>query len=383
MTKKFVLNETSYFGMGAREVLAEEIKARGFKKVLVVTDKALFECGVTSKVTDELDKAQIEYSVYSDVRPNPTKKNVWDGLKACKEAKADVLVAVGGGSSIDTAKAIGIITNNPENEDIVSLEGASNTKNKSLPIIALPTTAGTAAEVTINYVITDEDREVKMVCVDPHDIPMIAIIDTELMTSMPKSIAASTGMDALTHAVEGYITKAHNTMSDMFHIQAIKLIFANLPAAVNDKTPEAVDNMGLAQYIAGMGFSNVGLGIVHSMAHQLGAVYDTPHGLANAILLPTVMRFNGEVCYERFRDILIALNVDAKDMSKEEVIDTFVGMIEDLSRKVGITQTVKDTGCKEEDFEMLAQKAMADACKPGNPREVTKEDFIELFRKAM
>ena len=383
MTKKFVLNETSYFGMGAREVLAEEIKARGFKKVLVVTDKALFECGVTSKVTDELDKAQIEYSVYSDVRPNPTKKNVWDGLKACKEAKADVLVAVGGGSSIDTAKAIGIITNNPENEDIVSLEGASNTKNKSLPIIALPTTAGTAAEVTINYVITDEDREVKMVCVDPHDIPMIAIIDTELMASMPKSIAASTGMDALTHAVEGYITKAHNTMSDIFHMQAIKLIFANLPAAVNDKTPEAVDNMGLAQYIAGMGFSNVGLGIVHSMAHQLGAVYDTPHGLANAILLPTVMRFNGEVCYERFRDILIALNVDAKDMSKEEVIDTFVGMIEDLSRKVGITQTVKDTGCKEEDFEMLAQKAMADACKPGNPREVTKEDFIELFRKAM
>ena len=383
MTKKFVLNETSYFGMGAREVLAEEIKARGFKKVLVVTDKALFECGVTSKVTDELDKAQIEYSVYSDVRPNPTKKNVWDGLKACKEAKADVLVAVGGGSSIDTAKAIGIITNNPENEDIVSLEGASNTKNKSLPIIALPTTAGTAAEVTINYVITDEDREVKMVCVDPHDIPMIAIIDTELMASMPKSIAASTGMDALTHAVEGYITKAHNTMSDMFHMQAIKLIFANLPAAVNDKTPEAVDNMGLAQYIAGMGFSNVGLGIVHSMAHQLGAVYDTPHGLANAILLPTVMRFNGEVCYERFRDILIALNVDAKDMSKEEVIDTFVGMIEDLSRKVGITQTVKDTGCKEEDFEMRAQKAMADACKPGNPREVTKEDFIELFRKAM
>ena len=383
MTKKFVLNETSYFGMGAREVLAEEIKARGFKKVLVVTDKALFECGVTSKVTDELDKAQIEYSVYSDVRPNPTKKNVWDGVKACKEAKADVLVAVGGGSSIDTAKAIGIITNNPENEDIVSLEGASNTKNKSLPIIALPTTAGTAAEVTINYVITDEDREVKMVCVDPHDIPMIAIIDTELMASMPKSIAASTGMDALTHAVEGYITKAHNTMSDMFHIQAIKLIFANLPAAVNDKTPEAVDNMGLAQYIACMEFSNVRLGIVHSMAHQLGAVYDTPHGLANAILLPTVMRFNGEVCYERFRDILIALNVDAKDMSKEEVIDTFVGMIEDLSRKVGITQTVKDTGCKEEDFEMLAQKAMADACKPGNPREVTKEDFIELFRKAM
>ena len=383
MATKFVLNETSYFGIGAREVLADEIKKRGYKKVLVVTDKSLFDCGVTAKVTDELDKAKIAYSVYYDVKPNPTKANVWDGLKACKKAEADVLVAVGGGSSIDTAKAIGIIMTNPDKEDIVSLEGAVNTKNKSLPIIALPTTAGTAAEVTINYVITDEDREVKMVCVDPHDIPVLAIIDTELMASMPKSIAASTGMDALTHAVEGYITKAHNTMSDMFHMQAIKLIFEYLPAAVNDKDPDAIDKMGLAQYIAGMGFSNVGLGIVHSMAHQLGAVYDTPHGLANAILLPTVMRFNGEVCYERFREILIALGVDAKSMNKNEVIDKFVEMIEELSRKVGITQTVKDTGCKEEDFEMLAQKAMNDACKPGNPREVTKEDFIELYRKAM
>ena len=383
MATKFVLNETSYFGTGAREVLAEEIKNRGYKKVLVVTDKSLFDCGVTTKVTDVLDKAKIAYSVYSDVKPNPTKANVWDGLKACKTAQADVIVAVGGGSSIDTAKAIGIIMTNPDKEDIVSLEGAVNTKNKSLPIIALPTTAGTAAEVTINYVITDEDREVKMVCVDPHDIPVLAIIDTELMASMPKSIAASTGMDALTHAVEGYITKAHNIMSDMFHMQAIKLIFEYLPAAVNDKDEEAVEKMGLAQYIAGMGFSNVGLGIVHSMAHQLGAVYDTPHGLANAILLPTVMRFNGEVCYERFREILIALGVDAKSMNKDEVIDKFVEMIEDLSRKVGITQTVKDTGCREEDFEMLAQKAMNDACRPGNPREVTKEDFIELFKKAM
>lgn len=383
MATKFVLNETSYFGIGAREVLADEIKNRGYKKVLVVTDKSLFDCGVTTKVTEVLDKAKIAYSVYSDVKPNPTKANVWDGLKACKTAQADVIVAVGGGSSIDTAKAIGIIMTNPDKEDIVSLEGAVNTKNKSLPIIALPTTAGTAAEVTINYVITDEDREVKMVCVDPHDIPVLAIIDTELMASMPKSIAASTGMDALTHAVEGYITKAHNTMSDMFHMQAIKLIFEYLPAAVNDKDEEAVDKMGLAQYIAGMGFSNVGLGIVHSMAHQLGAVYDTPHGLANAILLPTVMRFNGEVCYERFREILIALGVDAKAMTKDEVINKFVEMIEDLSRKVGITQTVKDTGCREEDLEMLAQKAMNDACRPGNPREVTKEDFIELFKKAM
>ena len=383
MVEKFVLNETSYFGKGAREVLVQELKNRGFKKALVVTDKSLYDAHVTKKVTDELDKGNFNYSVYSDVKPNPTKKNVWDGLRACKEAEADVLVAVGGGSSIDTAKAISIIMTNPENEDIVSLEGAATTKNKGLPIIALPTTAGTAAEVTINYVITDEDREVKMVCVDPHDIPIIAIIDTELMASMPKSIASSTVMDALTHAVEGYITKAHNTMSDMFHIEAIKLIFKYLPAAVNEKDEEAINKMGLAQYIAGMGFSNVGLGIVHSMAHQLGAVYDTPHGLANAILLPTVMRFNGEVCYERFRDILIALGVDAKDMNKEQVIDKFVEMIQELSKKVGITQTVKDTGCKEEDFEMLAQKAMNDACRPGNPRETTKEDFIELFKKAM
>ena len=383
MVEKFVLNETSYFGKGAREVLVKKKKNRGFKKALVVTDKSLYDAHVTKKVTDELDKGNFNYSVYSDVKPNPTKKNVWDGLRACKEAEADVLVAVGGGSSIDTAKAISIIMTNPENEDIVSLEGAATTKNKGLPIIALPTTAGTAAEVTINYVITDEDREVKMVCVDPHDIPIIAIIDTELMASMPKSIASSTGMDALTHAVEGYITKAHNTMSDMFHMEAIKLIFKYLPAAVNEKDEEAINKMGLAQYIAGMGFSNVGLGIVHSMAHQLGAVYDTPHGLANAILLPTVMRFNGEVCYERFRDILIALGVDAKDMNKEQVIDKFVEMIQELSKKVGITQTVKDTGCKEEDFEMLAQKAMNDACRPGNPRETTKEDFIELFKKAM
>ena len=383
MVEKFVLNETSYFGKGAREVLVQELKNRGFKKALVVTDKSLYDAHVTKKVTDELDKGNFNYSVYSDVKPNPTKKNVWDGLRACKEAEADVLVAVGGGSSIDTAKAISIIMTNPENEDIVSLEGAATTKNKGLPIIALPTTAGTAAEVTINYVITDEDREVKMVCVDPHDIPIIAIIDTELMASMPKSIASSTGMDALTHAIEGYITKARNTMSGMFQMEAIKLIFKYLRAAVNEKDEEAINKMGLAQYIAGMGFSNVGLGIVHSMAHQLGAVYDTPHGLANAILLPTVMRFNGEVCYERFRDILIALGVDAKDMNKEQVIDKFVEMIQELSKKVGITQTVKDTGCKEEDFEMLAQKAMNDACRPGNPRETTKEDFIELFKKAM
>ena len=381
---KFVLNETSYFGKGAREELPREIKGRGFKKVLVVTDKALFEVGVTARVTEVLDKAGIEYSVYSEVKPNPTIKNVLDGLAKCKEFGADVIVAVGGGSSIDTAKGISILMTNPDRMDVVSLNGASNTKNKGLPLIALPTTSGTAAEVTINYVITDEERKIKMVCVDPHDIPILAIVDSDLMASMPKSIAASTGMDALTHAVEGYITKAHNTMSDMFHMKAIQLIFENLPAAVNEKDEKAIENMGLAQYIAGMGFSNVGLGIVHSMAHQLGAVYDTPHGVANAILLPTVMRFNGAVCADRFREILVNIGrPDAAHLNDQDVINTFVWMIEELSKKVGITMRVKDTGCKEEDLEMLADKAMQDPCKPGNPREVSKEDFIRLFREAM
>ena len=381
---KFVLNETSYFGKGAREELPREIKERGFKKVLVVTDKALFEVGVTARVTEVLDKAGIKYTVYSEVKPNPTIKNVLDGVEKCKEFGADVLVAVGGGSSIDTAKGISILMTNPDRMDVVSLNGASNTKNKGLPLIALPTTSGTAAEVTINYVITDEERKIKMVCVDPHDIPILAIVDSDLMASMPKSIAASTGMDALTHAVEGYITKAHNTMSDMFHMKAIQLIFENLPAAVNEKDEKAIENMGLAQYIAGMGFSNVGLGIVHSMAHQLGAVYDTPHGVANAILLPTVMRFNGAVCADRFREILVNIGrPDAAHLNDQDVINTFVWMIEELSKKVGITMRVKDTGCKEEDLSMLADKAMQDPCKPGNPREVSKEDFIRLFREAM
>ncbi len=383
MSTKFVLNETSYFGRGAREELVGEIKKRKFKKVLVVTDKSLVEVGVINKVTELLDKAKIKYDVYSEIKPNPTIQNVLDGVSACKKSRADVIVAVGGGSSMDTAKGISIVMTNPDRKDIVSLNGASNTINKGMPVIAMPTTAGTAAEVTINYVITDEERKVKMVCVDPNDIPIIAIVDSELMETMPKSLAAATGMDALTHAVEGYITKAHNTMSDMFHLRAIQLIFENLPAAVNEKDPQAVENMGLAQYIAGMGFSNVGLGIVHSMAHQLGAVYDTPHGIANAILLPTVMKFNGEVCYERFRDILITIGVDAKIFTKEEVIKTFVEKIKELSEEVGITQTVKDTGCKMEDLPMLADKAMEDPCKPGNPREVTKEDFIELFKEAM
>ena len=383
MSTKFVLNETSYFGRGAREELVGEIKKRNFKKVFLVTDKSLVQAGVIDKVTEVLENAKIKYDMYSEIKPNPTIKNVLDGVSACKKSRADLIVAVGGGSSMDTAKGISIVMTNPDRKDIVSLNGASNTVNRGMPLIAMPTTAGTAAEVTINYVITDEERKIKMVCVDPNDIPIIAIVDSELMESMPKSLAAATGMDALTHAVEGYITKAHNTMSDMFHLRAIQLIFENLPAAVNEKEPKAVENMGLAQYIAGMGFSNVGLGIVHSMAHQLGAVYDTPHGLANAILLPTVMRFNGEVCYERFRDILIAIGVDAKVFTKEEIIKTFIEKIKDLSEKVGITQTVKDTGCKIEDLPMLADKAMEDPCKPGNPREVTKEDFIELFKEAM
>ena len=383
---KFVLNETSYFGNGVRSELAEEIKKRGFTKVFLVSDSALVEAGVTKKVEDILKKAKIPYTLYSKIKPNPTIKNVQDGVTSCKRSKADVIVAVGGGSSMDTAKGISIVMTNPDRKDIKSLNGLSNTENKGMPVICLPTTAGTAAEVTINYVITDEDRKIKMVCVDPNDIPIIAIVDSELMASMPKMLAAATGMDALTHAVEGYITRAHNDMSDMFHMQAIKMIFKYLPSAVNDKDPVALEKMGMAQYIAGMGFSNVGLGIVHSMAHQLGAVYDTPHGIANAMLLPTVMRFNGEdsLTAQRFREILCEIGrPDAAYLNDQDVINTFVWMIEELSKAVGINTTIKDYGAKEEDFDMLAQKAMEDPCKPGNPRDVSKEDFIELYRRAM
>ena len=385
MSVKFVLNETSYFGKGAREELAGEIQKRGFKKVFLVSDKSLVEAGVTAKVEEVLNKANVPYDLYDEIKPNPTIKNVTDGVEACKNSGADLIVAVGGGSSIDTAKGISIVMTNPDRADIKSLNGASDTVNRGMPIIALPTTAGTAAEVTINYVITDEDAEVKMVCVDPNDIPILAIIDSELMASMPKSLAAATGMDALTHAVEGYITKAHNEMSDMFHMKAIKMIFKYLPAAVNEKDEKAIEMMGMAQYIAGMGFSNVGLGIVHSMAHQLGAVYDTPHGIANAMLLPTVMRFNGEdpATAQRFREILMNIGrPDAEHLNDQDVINTFVWMISELSKTVGIDTKITDYGAKEEDFEMLAEKAMNDPCKPGNPREVTKEDFIELYRRA-
>ena len=386
MSVKFMLNETSYFGRGAREELVGEIQKRKFKKVFLVTDKPLVNAGVTAKVEELLKNANIPYELYDEIKPNPTIENVTDGVTACKKSKADVIVAVGGGSSMDTAKGISIVMTNPDRADIKSLNGLSNTVNKGMPLIALPTTAGTASEVTINYVITDPEAEIKMVCVDPNDIPIVAIVDSELMESMPKGLAAATGMDALTHAIEGYITKAHNEMSDMFHMKAIKLIFKYLTSAVNEKEPTAVEMMGLAQYIAGMGFSNVGLGIVHSMAHQLGAVYDTPHGIANAMLLPTVMRFNGEdsATAQRFREILCEIGrPDAEHLNDQDVINTFVWMISELGKSVGITTTIKDYGAKEEDFEMLAKKAMEDPCKPGNPREVSVEDFIELYRRAM
>ena len=381
---RFILNETSYFGRGCREELSNEIKTRGFKKIFVVTDTGLVKCGLINKVTDILSRENMDFSLFSDIKPNPTIKNVLDGYEACKNYGADVIVAVGGGSVMDTAKGISILITNPDRADVVSLNGLSNTKNKGLPLICLPTTHGTAAEVTINYVITDESRKIKMVCVDPNDIPILAIVDSELMESLPKMTAAATGLDALTHAVEGYICKSANVMSDMFHLRAIELIFEYLPKAVNEKDSKAIEMMSIAQYMAGMGFSNVGLGIVHSMAHQLGAVYDTPHGIANAILLPTVMRFNGEVAWEKFREILCHIGrPDAVNLSKQDVINTFVWKISELSKEVGVTITVKDTGCKEEDLEMLAEKAMEDPCRPGNPRETTKEDFINLYKEAM
>ena len=380
---RFILNETVYFGRGSREVLGTEILNRGYQKVLVVTDKNIIEVGLIHKVLDILGANRIHYEVFSDVKANPTVQNVKDGVQKCQTMMADVIVAIGGGSVIDTAKGISIIMTNPEFSDVVSLSGTANTKKKGMPLIAIPTTAGTGAEVTINYVITDPDSQTKMVCVDPHDIPVLSIIDSELMESMPTNLAASTGMDALTHAIEGYITKGAWELSDMFHIRAIQLIFASLPKAINERSTVAIETMGLAQYVAGMGFSNVGLGIVHSLAHQLGAVYDTPHGLANAILLPHVMRFNGEVCYERFRRILNSLGIDARRMSKEEVIDTFVSRLKLLSESVGINQTLKDVGVKEEDLPMLAEKALKDACTPGNPREVTKEDMIAIYKDAM
>ena len=382
MANRIVLNETSYFGRGARENVVSEIKGRGFNSVLVVTDRNLVEAGVSKKVTEHLDNAGITYYVYDGVRPNPTVKNVQDGLMMAKINNVDAIIAIGGGSPIDTAKAIGIIMTNPEFNDVVSLDGVADTKNKCLPIIAIPTTAGTAAEVTINYVITDEVRTKKMVCVDVHDIPVVAIIDPDLMQGMPQSIAASTGMDALTHAMEGYITKAGWLIPDMFHINAMSLIYKNLEKAANEKDEYAVEQVAYGQYIAGMGFSNVGLGIVHSMAHSLGAYFDTPHGVANALLLPHVLKFNGAVCPELYRNMGTSFGLDMSNTTDEEAVDKVVEAVRELSIKLNIPQTLREIGISYEMIPTLAKQAINDACTPGNPREVTVEDLIDIYEAA-
>ncbi len=381
MTNRIILNETSYFGWGAREVLVDEIKRKKFKRALVVTDETLLKVGVTNKVLSLLDENMIPYEMFSDIKPNPTISNVKKGLKIAKKYHCDYLIAVGGGSVIDTAKAIGIVINNPEFKEIKNLVGTANTKNPSLPIIALPTTAGTAAEVTINYVITDEEAVVKLVCVDPNDIPVLSIIDTELMSAMPASTAAATGLDALTHAMECYITKGAWEMSDMFALKAMKLIYENLESAVN-KNRDAMDKMALAQYIAGMGFSNVGLGIVHSMAHQLGAVYDTPHGVANALLLPYILEYNGEVCPDRFRDMGRAFGLDMNGLSDKEAVKKVADAVRELAVRLNIPQHIRDIGGKEEDIPLLAKKALEDPCTGGNPREMDLVEFEKLFKIA-
>lgn len=382
MANRFVLNETSYHGKGAIQEIATEVKGRGFKKCFVCSDPDLLKFGVTKKVTDVLDNASIDYEIYSQIKPNPTVENVQTGVKAFKDSGADCIIAIGGGSSMDTAKAIGIIIKNPEFEDVVSLEGVAPTKNKCVPIIAVPTTAGTAAEVTINYVITDVEKNRKMVCVDPKDIPVIAVVDPDMMSSMPKGLTAATGMDALTHAIEGYITKAAWELSDMFHLKAIEIISKSLRGAV-ENTPEGREGMALGQYVAGMGFSNVGLGIVHSMAHPLGAVYDTPHGVANAIILPTVMEYNAPATGEKYRNIAKAMGVEGvDDMTLEEARKAAVDAVKKLSEDVGIPKDLKDI-VKPEDVDFLAQSAYDDACRPGNPRDTSVEEIKQLYLSLM
>lgn len=382
MANRFVLNETSYHGSGAIQEIAPEIKGRGFKKCFVCSDPDLLKFGVTKKVTDVLDGAGIPYDIYSEIKPNPTVENVKSGVAAFKACGADCIVAVGGGSSMDTAKAIGIIIENPEFEDVVSLEGVAPTKNKCVPIIAVPTTAGTAAEVTINYVITDTENNRKMVCVDPKDIPVIAVVDPDMMSTMPKGLTAATGMDALTHAIEGYITKGAWELSDMFHLKAIEIIASGLRGAV-ENTPEGREKMALGQYVAGMGFSNVGLGLVHSMAHPLGAVYDTPHGVANAIILPTVMEYNAPATGEKYRDIAKAMGVDGvDDMSLAEARKAAVDAVRQLGADVGIPADLKEI-VKDEDVDFLAQSAYDDACRPGNPRDTSVEEIKALYRSLM
>ena len=382
MANRIVLNETSYHGAGAIAEIANEAKTRAFKKAFVCSDPDLIKFGVTKKVTDVLDNAGLAYEIYSNIKPNPTIENVQTGVAAFKKSGADYLIAIGGGSSMDTAKAIGIIIANPEFEDVRSLEGVAPTKKPSIPIIAVPTTAGTAAEVTINYVITDVEKKRKFVCVDTHDIPVIAVVDPDMMSSMPKGLTASTGMDALTHAIEGYITKGAWEMTDMFHLKAIELISKNLRGAC-ENTKEGREGMALGQYIAGMGFSNVGLGIVHSMAHALGAVYDTPHGVANAILLPTVMEYNAPCTGTKYKDIAVAMGVEGvENMSQEEYRKAAVDAVKKLSADVGIPGDLKAI-VKAEDVDFLAQSAMDDACRPGNPKDPTFEDIKNLYLSLM
>lgn len=379
---RFVLNETSYHGSGAINAIPDEIKGRGLSKILVASDPDLVKFGVTQKVTDILDKAGIEYKLYSDIKPNPTIENVQSGVEVYKEYGADGIVAIGGGSSMDTAKAIGIIINNPEFADVRSLEGVAPTKCKSVPIIAVPTTAGTAAEVTINYVITDSEKNRKMVCVDVHDIPVVAVVDPDMMSTMPKGLTAATGMDALTHAIEGYITKGAWELSDMFHLKAIEVISRSLRDAVNN-TKEGREGMALGQYIAGMGFSNVGLGIVHSMAHPLGALYDTPHGVANAIILPTVMEYNAPATGDKYKYIAKAMGVEGvEEMDVEEYRKAAIDAVKQLSEDVGIPADLKEI-VKPEDIPFLAQSAYDDACRPGNPRDTSVEEITELYKSLM
>ena len=382
MANRIVLNETSYHGKGAIQEIAGEVTRRGFRKAFVCSGPTLYKHGVTKKVTDVLEQAGCPYEVYTNIKENPTIENVQDGVKAYKASGADFIVALGGGSPMDTAKSIGIIINNPEFDDVRSLEGVAPTKNPSVPIIAVPTTAGTASEITINYVITDTEKRRKFVCVDTHDIPIVAVVDLDMMSSMPKGLTAATGMDALTHAIEGYITKAAWEMTDMFHLKAIELISSSLRGAV-ENTPEGREGMALGQYVAGMGFSNVGLGIVHSMAHALGAVYDTPHGVANAILLPTVMEFNADATGEKYRDIAKAMGVQGTEtMSQEEYRNAAVDAVRKLASDVGIPKDLKGIA-KEEDVRFLSESAVADACAPGNPKEATLEDIEMLYRKLL
>lgn len=382
MANRIVLNETSYHGAGAISEIVNEVKTRGLNKAFVCSDSDLIKFGVTDKVLKVLKDADLAYEVFSDIKPNPTIENVQSGVELYKESGADYIIAIGGGSSMDTAKAIGIIIANPEFEDVRSLEGVAPTKNPSVPIIAVPTTAGTAAEVTINYVITDAEKKRKFVCVDTHDIPVVAIVDSDMMSSMPKGLTAATGMDALTHAIEGYITKGTWEMTDMFHLKAIEIISKSLRGAV-ENTKEGREGMALGQYIAGMGFSNVGLGIVHSMAHALGAVYDTPHGVANAILLPKVMEYNADCTGEKYRDIARAMGVSGtENMTQEEYRKAAVDAVYQLSKDVGIPADLKAI-VKEEDVLFLAQSAMADACRPGNPKDPTLEDIIGIYKSLM